>query len=299
MGISAIFAINMTYSQFIKQVCKELLRLYPEKEAAAIAIRLLQHFCGISSYEHLVEPNGLIAPEIEPALKKAVSQLAQARPLQYVVGCQEFCGLKIAVEEGILIPRPETEELVMWVAEYVQKENSFKILDAACGSGAIACAIASKFSLAQIFACDISEKAIDITTKNLSSCGFNNAQVFKCNLLNNATQIVRQNIDAVDIIVSNPPYVTEQEKKQMRPNVLKFEPAEALFVPDTNPLLFYSALRDLAIDLLLPGGAIFMEINEQFASETSALFSREHFSSVEIRKDIFDKPRMVLAVRNS
>lgn len=323
----------MTYSQFIKETSRKLSELYPEREAIAIATRLLQHFCGISSYEHLVEPLGVIAPEVLPTLEKAVSELAEARPLQYIIGWQEFCGLKIAVEEGVLIPRPETEELIMWVAEYVQsrglllmdsllenererplhaqidneKKKAIKILDAASGSGAIACALASKLPEAEIFACDISDKALEITSKNLNSLGFSNAQVFKCDLLNNAAQAVLQSVittdlepkEHIDIIVSNPPYVTELEKQQMRSNVLKYEPTEALFVPDTNPLLFYKALRDLALELLLPGGAIFMEINEQFSCETAALFSDEHFSKVEIRKDILDKPRMVMAVKPS
>ncbi len=324
----------MTYSQFIKETCRNLSDLYPEREAKAMAARLLQHYCGISSYEHLVEPFGAIAPEVVPLLANAVEQLAQSRPLQYVLGWQEFCDLKIAVEEGVLIPRPETEELVMWVAEFIKsremsdnKLNSLssngssttmnrinkpiKILDAASGSGCIACALASKSPQVQVFACDISEKALDITAKNLGSCGCHNAKVFKCDLLKSAAETVRHNLieqvlidpsvidqhGILDIIVSNPPYVTEIEKLQMRPNVLNYEPQEALFVPDANPLLFYKALAELAKELLVPGGAIFMEINEQFGSETAALFADEYFSHVEIRKDLFDKPRMVIAIK--
>lgn len=324
----------MTYSQFIKETCSRLSGLYPEREAKAIAARLLQHYCGISTYEHMVEPFGAIAPEVVPSLENAVEQLAQARPLQYVLGWQEFCDLKITVEEGVLIPRPETEELVMWVAEVIKsrgesnnKLNSLsnndsdaivnhidrplRILDAASGSGCIACALASKFPAAQVFACDISDKALEITAKNLDSCGCKSAKVFKCDLLNNAAQTVRQYLmeqileeqsvldqqGLLDIIVSNPPYVTELEKLQMRPNVLEYEPQGALFVPDANPLLFYKALAELANELLVPGGAIFMEINEQFGNETAALFSNEYFSHLEVRNDLFDKPRMVMAVK--
>lgn len=344
----------MTYSQFIKETCSRLSGLYPEREAKAMAARLLQHYCSISTYEHMVEPFGAIAPEVVQSLENSVEQLTQARPLQYVLGWQEFCDLKIEVEEGVLIPRPETEELVMWVAEVIKsrgesnsKLNSLsnndsdaivnhidrplRILDMASGSGCIACALASKFPAAQVFACDISDKALEITAKNLDSCGCKSAKVFKCDLLNNAAETVRQyfmeqileeqsvlvystkntifdhsTIDTklvqqglLDIIVSNPPYVTELGKLQMRPNILDYEPQEALFVPDANPLLFYKALRDLALEVLFPGGAIFMEINEQFASETAALFSDGSFSKVEIRKDIFDKPRMVMAVKSS
>lgn len=356
----------MTYSQFIKETRRRLSELYPEREAGAMAARLLQHFCKISSYEHLVEPLGAIAPEVIPVLNKAVSELAEARPLQYIIGWQEFCGLKIAVEEGVLIPRPETEQLVLWVAQVVQSRvllhgaesateslgeskiaretaknteslSSLKILDTASGSGAIACALASKLPQAKLYACDISDKSLEVTAKNLISLGFYNAQVFKCDLLQKAAKTVSHNIanqvtpdysaldkvtsehsildkiiteqpvigkkiepqECLDIIVSNPPYVTELEKQQMRPNVLEYEPMAALFVPDNNPLLFYRALRDLALEVLVPGGAIFMEINEQFGSETAALFSTDHFSKVEIRKDLFNKPRMVMAVKSS
>jgi len=330
-GISAIFVVNMTYSQFINQACRRLSGLYPEREAKVMAARLLQHYCGISSYEHMIEPFGAIAPEVLPFLERAVLQLEQSCPLQYVIGWQMFCDLKIAVEEGVLIPRQETEELVMWVAEYVKSrgflrhsqrpvdtqmgdwnDNSLKILDAASGSGCIACALASKFRQAQVFACDISDKALEITAKNFESCGCHNAKVFKCDLLSNAAYTLGQFLlrqvlidhslmkqsGFLDIIVSNPPYVTELEKLQMRPNVLDYEPQEALFVPDANPLLFYRALAELASEVLVQGGVIFMEINEQFASEIVALFSNEYFSYVQIRNDIFDKPRMVMAVKS-
>ena len=310
----------MNIREFIDGVVVRLTGIYPVQEAKAMAIRLLQHYCGYSSYEHIVEPDRVIDTVQAAQLEDAVRQLEKFRPLQYVIGWQEFCGLKMEVEEGVLIPRPETEELVMWAEELfkeraLEKQNErkftiqdekIKILDAACGSGAIAAAIANKFPKAEVYACDLSRKALEISAKNFKNNNCLNAKAFECDLLSdNATQIIcdfigmdnRKNDGILDMIISNPPYVTNRERSQMRPNVLDYEPAEALFVSDQDPLLFYKALERLAREILAPGGAILMEINEQFATETSSLFKDPYFTLNEIRKDFNDKPRMVKAVK--
>jgi release factor glutamine methyltransferase len=295
----------MTYSSFISDTLSKLSSLYPPEEGRAIAVRLLQHFCGISSYEHLVEPWGAISPEHVKDLEFAVGQIAAARPLQYVIGYQEFMGIKISVKEGVLIPRPETEELVSWVLSYSSSTATLRILDAACGSGCIATALMSKLPKAQIFACDLSPKALEVTARNLSSLHDSSSapnsssapdtssatNVFQYDLLKSPEGFP---VGDLDIIVSNPPYVKESEKGQMRPNVLDYEPAEALFVPDHDPLLFYRALERLASAHLKPGGAIFMEVNENLAEETASIFEKAGYASVEIKRDIFGKTRMVL-----
>jgi release factor glutamine methyltransferase len=301
-------------------VVVRLAGVYPAQEAKAMAIRLLQHYCGYSSYEHIVEPDRVIDTVQVVQLEDAVRQLEKSRPLQYIIGWQEFCGLKMEVEEGVLIPRPETEELVMWAEKFfkeraLEKQNDrkftvqdekIKILDAACGSGAIATAIANKFPKAEVYACDLSRKALEISAKNFKNNNCFNAKAFECDLLSdNATLKIcdfigmnnSMNDGILDMIISNPPYVTNKERSQMRPNVLDYEPAEALFVPDQDPLLFYKALERLARDILAPGGAILMEINEQFATETSSLFKDPYFTLNEIRKDFNDKPRMVKAIK--
>jgi release factor glutamine methyltransferase len=297
----------LVYKEFIELTKARLSHLYPNEEGRAIAVRLLEHFCGISSYEPFVEPFGAIAPEHLLQLESALQQLAAARPLQYVIGYQEFCGLKIVVREGVLIPRPETEELVLAASQYLidseKQYASVNILDAACGSGCIAAALSAKFPDASLFACDISSDALEVTSENLkpSSRHF----IFKYDLLKSAPEQAPDLLTnkfvsmqgQFDLIVSNPPYVTESEQKMMRPNVTEYEPHLALFVPDYNPLLFYKALASLAVQKLKPGGAIFTEINEQFGRQTAELFSDDYFTEIEIIKDLFGKERIVKAIK--
>ncbi|HCT95220.1 MAG: protein-(glutamine-N5) methyltransferase, release factor-specific [Bacteroidetes bacterium GWE2_39_28] len=297
----------MVYKEFIELTKVRLSHLYPNEEGRAIAVRLLEHFCGINSYMPLVEPFGAIAPEHLLRLESALQQLAAARPLQYVVGFQEFCGLKIVVREGVLIPRPETEELVLAASQYLidsgKQYASVNILDAACGSGCIAAALSARFPNANVYACDISSEALKVTTENLKPSSQH--LILKYDLLKSPQE---QSPDELtdkfvsmkgqfDLIVSNPPYVTESEQKMMRPNVTEYEPHMALFVPDHNPLLFYKALASLADNHLKPSGAIFMEINEQFGRQTSELFNGGNYSENEIIKDLFGKDRVVKAIK--
>jgi len=304
----------MVYKDYIERVVEMGGHLYGKEEGRAIAARLLQHFCGISAYEHLVEPYGAIAPEHIGELESAAQQIAAARPLQYILGYQEFLGLKISVEEGVLIPRPETEELVSWVLSQITTRNgqaaTLRILDAASGSGCIAAALKANLPQAQIFACDLSPKALEVTARNLSSLHYSSSapgsssapdsssapgslstpNIFRYDLLKSPEGFP---VGDLDIIVSNPPYVKESERAQMRSNVLDYEPSEALFVPEEDPLLFYRALERLASATLKPTGAIFMEVNENLAVETAAIFEEAGYTAVEIKRDIFGKARMV------
>lgn len=319
----------MVYKEYIEWVQMLTGKLYGKEEGRAIAVRLLQHFCGISAYEHMVEPYGAIAPEILGELQSAAQQAAAARPLQYIIGYQEFMGLKIAVEEGVLIPRPETEELVNLVLNHIATRPSQpahpagqRILDAASGSGCIATALKHHLPESQIFACDLSPKALRITTRNLTSAqnlsspppdksssahelssehsDFNyehsvfkyEHSVFSYDLLKSPEEFP---LKELDIIVSNPPYVMERERSEMRANVLDYEPAEALFVPDNDPLLFYRALEKLASATLKPGGAIFMEINENLSLETASIFKNAGYTTVEVKTDLFGKQRFCTA----
>ncbi|PKP07464.1 MAG: peptide chain release factor N(5)-glutamine methyltransferase [Bacteroidetes bacterium HGW-Bacteroidetes-5] len=316
----------MVYKEFIERVVEMGGHLYGKEEGRAIAARLLQHFCGISAYEHLVEPYAAIAPEHIGELESAAQQIAAARPLQYILGYQEFLGLKISVEEGVLIPRPETEELVSWVLSQITTRNgqaaTLRILDAACGSGCIAAALKCNLPQSQIFACDLSPKALEVTARNLSSL-HNHSSALESSFAYESSsapnhlsaleysstpeKLSAQNVFSydllkspegfpvgdLDIIVSNPPYVKESERAQMRSNVLDYEPLEALFVPEEDPLLFYRALERLASATLKPTGAIFMEVNENLAVETAAIFEEAGYTAVEIKRDIFGKARMV------
>ncbi len=325
----------MVYKEYIEWVQGLTGDLYGKEEGRAIAVRLLQHFCGISAYEHMVEPYGAIAPEIQGELQSAAQQAAAARPLQYIIGYQEFMGLKIAVEEGVLIPRPETEELVNLVLNHIATRPSHlatrpsqsatrpsnlpsqlsqlatlpsnlpsQLSQLATLPSQPAPALKHHLPESQIFACDLSPKALQITTRNLTSAQnlsspppdksssahelSSEHSVFSYDLLKSPEGFP---LKELDIIVSNPPYVMESERSEMRANVLDYEPAEALFVPDNDPLLFYRALEKLASATLKPGGAIFMEINENLSLETASIFKNAGYTSVAVKTDLFGKQR--------
>jgi len=315
----------MSYKEFIENVEESLEGLYGKQEGRAIAVRLLQHYCGISSYEHIINPCGEISEEHMILLLGATKELLTARPLQYFLGFEEFYGRNFLVEEGVLIPRPETEELVRWVLEDFRsgnlsisgnlinsKKNSnantsdspqTRMLDAACGSGCIGITLACEVTDSQVFALDFSSKAIEITRRNAMELIGNRKElkvdkkpcfsVLKGDLL--AGPLSQNTIDkhSLDIIVSNPPYVLDSERAQMRKNVLDFEPEEALFVADDNPLKFYKALAIWGITLLKPDGSIYLEINESYGNGVVELLKSNGFSDVIIRKDFSGKDRMV------
>ncbi len=300
----------MVYKEFIEHTKEQLATLYSQLEGRSIAIRLLEHFCGINQHEPLVEPFGAIAPDCQVELERALEQLKAARPLQYILGYQQFLGEKIVVKEGVLIPRPETEELVLLAEHFIKEisagnensDNSLTIIDIACGSGCIATALAKRVALAEVFACDISEDALKITRENLP-LSVPDKNIFLFDILKYPAneQVLPDHFGsetAIDLIVSNPPYVTESEKKSMKANVLDYEPSIALFVPDDNPLVFYRALELVARGHLKKNGAIFMEINEQFGTEVEGLFNNGYYSDIEIIRDLFGKQRVVKAIKN-
>ena len=286
----------MTYRWFIDETEHQLSHLYNGEEGRAIAARLLQHYCGIAPYEHLIEPYAEVAERYLSLLQNALQQLAAARPLQYVIGYQEFLGRNFFVSEGVLIPRSETEELVLWALEYIN-DRCITIIDAACGSGAIAVSIAASLPQSKVYAFDISERALEIAQKNNETLLPYSSRVtlFRNDLFH--YQNIGELSEQADIIISNPPYVTNAEKESMRRNVLDFEPEEALFVPDDDPLIFYKALERFSSQHLKPGGAIFLEVNEQFGAETAAIFKKAGYTNVVVRQDIFGKDRMVMAVK--
>lgn len=216
-------------------------------------------------------------------------RLAKYVPVQYIAGETDFMGLKFKVDSSVLIPRPETEELVNWVVKTVDHEAPLEIIDVGTGSGCIAISLKNLLPNSFLTGVDVMRDAL-ATAKSNSELNNIHVDWKMRDALN-----MPHDVDKYDVIVSNPPYVLETEKKQMRQNVLDFEPHTALFVEDEDPLLFYEAISNWAISGLKKGGFLFFEINEKYAKETKSLLEEEGFKNVEIGTDIFDKERMVKA----
>lgn len=273
----------MTYREYIAMAVERLAPIYGADEARAAASALLCHYLGIQPYKIIAEPETKISGGASgsgagasggaaEALLEALARMEEGCPLQYVLGFTEFCGMKVRVSQGCLIPRPETEEMVSLILETfeppVPEGESFNILDLCTGSGCIAYALARAFPEAQVFGCDISTAALDVACRQRIKVGGARPVFFQADILKTPPA----GLPKFSLIVSNPPYVMESERAQMRRNVLDYEPSEALFVPDDDPLRFYAAIRSWASALLLPGGEIWMEINERLGPETAAVF---------------------------
>lgn len=232
-----------------------------------------------------------ISKETVQNFQSALVRLKNHEPIQYIIGETEFYGLPFKVNKHTLIPRPETEELVEWIlCEFSNQQSTIKnqqFLDIGTGSGCIAISLAKNLPNSKICALDISEEALKIARENAE---MNKVEVnfFQTDILKTKTLPKKFNI-----IVSNPPYVRELEKKWMQQNVLNYEPDSALFVTDNDPLLFYRAISKLAKQHLQPNGNLFFEINEYLANELTELLKSENFKNIEVKKDIFGKDRML------
>jgi len=276
----------VTLKEFIDGCIDSLGGLYEASEAKALAFRLVENYLDIPSYKYISDPG--LTVDSEP-LMKALDELAGGRPLQYVLGWTEFCGHRIRVKEGCLIPRPETEELVYRISDECSDielgDEPFNILDMCTGSGCIAWSLAALFPEAMVYGCDISDDALAIACRQRVKLSGARPVLFKADVLLDPPA----GLPMFDIIVSNPPYVREKERASMRSNVLDYEPSQALFVPDEDPLLFYRAIARWAGKLLRPGGRIYLEVNEALAAETAELFPGS-----SIFQDINSKNRFVV-----
>ena len=275
------------YSKY-EQVRKELQAIYPNHEANAMARILIEHVTDTHAHSFLADRNLCLSSNQFEIINSYLSELKLQKPIQYVLGETEFYNIKFNVNPQVLIPRPETEELVRWIIS----ENKFsnpKILDIGTGSGCIAIALAKYIPNAKVFALDVSKDALEIARQNALS---NNVDVsfIECDILNYSDTNLK---DSFDIIVSNPPYVRESEKGFMLSNVLDNEPHQALFVSDTLPLIFYQAIASFAKHHLKEGGLLYCEINEALGTEMLNLFEGKSFKDVEVRKDINEKDRMI------
>ena len=278
----------MKVKQLSEIFLKELSLIYPSQEIKSITYVAFNQILKFSKSDMLLRKEEHIDEAKLLDLQDILFKLKQEIPIQYILGATEFYGLNFSVTPDVLIPRHETEELVDWIINE-NIENKVKILDIGTGSGCIAIALKKHLPNSNVFAIDISEKAICVANENALK---NNTEIhfFNFDILN-----VPQNtlLHDFDIIVSNPPYVTESEKIYMKNNVLKNEPHNALFVFDNNPLIFYKAIADFVLQINKKNTTLFFEINENLAKPLFEMPLKKGFFDIELKKDINGKFRML------
>lgn len=288
----------MTLNQIKNQFQEQLGSLYPKEEIDNFFFILTEEYLNLKRIDIALDPDKKIDQTIQKHFNSALDRLKNEEPVQYIIGTTIFYDLHFKVNKNVLIPRPETEELVNWILQEVRSlpagkgRSKINILDIGTGSGCIAVSLAKNLPEADVWAMDISEKALETARQNAA---LNNVKI----------QFLKEDIlqltstdQKFDIIVSNPPYVRIQEKHQMKKNVLKYEPDIALFVKDDDPLLFYRKITHFAKNNLYENAKLFFEINQYLAKETSDLLKNNGFTSVEIKKDIFGNDRMIMAKFN-
>jgi release factor glutamine methyltransferase len=259
--------------------------IYPSEEIDSFFYLLLEAWLGYSRLDLALKSNSTIPSEVQKKIEDAIQRLEQEEPIQYIIGSTEFYGLNFKVTPSTLIPRPETEELVDWIIK--EHDNCKTLLDIGTGSGCIAIAIGKNLPNARVSGLDISEETLEIA---------------RGNALDNRTKVDFRKMDIIettslpgtyDLIVSNPPYVRETEKAQMKDNVLKYEPARALFVSDDDPLLFYRHIAALSKTALKDRGWLLFEINEYLGEEMISLLKGSGFENIELKKDFRGKDRFI------
>jgi release factor glutamine methyltransferase len=280
----------MTIRQAELQLSASLGQLYEDRECLAIANLVMEHISGWTKIDRLINKSTLLSLSAIEQLNSYILELQAHRPVQYVLQQAWFYGLKLYVDENVLIPRPETEELVRWIAGEAWPKDH-RLLDMGTGSGCIALALKRNFPEMLVVATDISRKALEIARSNADSnqCAIELLQIDFLKIEE------RDKLPFFNTIVSNPPYIPSREKGQMQPNVFNYEPSIALFVPDDDPLVFYKALADFGQKKLLPGGNLFAELHEKIAADIKQLLTDQGYSRTEIRKDMQGKERMVKA----
>lgn len=276
----------MTY----RELWRTLEPLYGNGEARAITDYVLDVCFGLSKADILCRAVEEMTAEKTAELNKIFGRLMEGEPVQYVLGRAEFSGRWFNVRPGVLIPRPETEELCAWITADSKASGNPKVLDIGTGSGCIAITLQLDMPESKVTAWDISADALDAARENAQQLGAN-VNFVKQDALNAKPE------GEWDVIVSNPPYICEKEKKDMAVNVLEHEPHKALFVPDADPLLFYRAITRLAVQTLNKGGRLYFEINPIYADDTCHMMRAEGMTAVELRSDMYGKQRMAKGVK--
>lgn len=294
----------MTIKQYRAHFNKSIKHLYPTSEIDSFFFLILEEYIGFKRIDIVLKSDFYIDQESLNLMQVATKQLEQEIPIQYIIGKTEFFGLPFNINKEVLIPRPETEELVEQVIKEVSliktyntasneatNEKQITILDIGTGSGCIAISLKKQLPGSKISAIDVSDKALRVAKKNAAlnkvNINFIHLDILKTN-----------NLDKLyDVIVSNPPYVRELEKKEMKNNVLNNEPHLALFVDNKNPLLFYNKIAELAKKFLTKNGQLHLEINQYLGKETIKLLAEKGFKNIQLKKDIFGNDRIITAFK--
>lgn len=284
----------MNLSVLRKTYINRLSEIYPSSEITSIFRLLVAHRLHLDSAALVLEEKKELLPKDSAYFQKALERLQEKEPVQYIVGETYFYNLKLRVNSEVLIPRPETEELVAWIISDVEKYNknkTIRTLDIGTGSGCIAISLAKNLPNIEVWAIDISPKALQVAKENANThqvaVHFLEADILKTDELPKT----------YDMIISNPPYVRRQERSQMHGNVLQFEPDQALYVSDDNPLLFYKKIIVLATKYLNEKGYLYFEINQYLGKEVVQLLEQNGYKNIELRKDFLGNNRMLRAAK--
>lgn len=285
---------DMAYSleHLLNTLAGELETLYEKPEARTMAEWLLQHLLGMGGFELRQRRREEAPEEVVAQAQELLQRLLLHEPLQYVLGEASFYGREFHVTPAVLIPRPETEELVQWVIQDCKRHPHVRLLDIGTGSGCIPITLAAELPQAQVWGLDVSAEALAVARQNAERLG-QTVTWLQQDILTQVPAVAPHSLHAV---ISNPPYVLEEEKALMRENVLAFEPHLALFVPNEDPLRFYRRIADVARELLQPGGKLYFEINERYATETVTMLEGFGYTQVVVKQDLRDRPRMVAAI---
>ena len=264
---------------------------YPDAEALSLAKMLLVEVFGFSTLELYGGKDKEIFGKRRDVLDEMIARLKKNEPIQYIIGTEYFCGMSFEVDKNVLIPRPETRELVEWIVRDCDSKEGCRMLDIGTGSGCIAISLAKQVKGAQVEAWDISEGALQVARRN---CTRNDVEVL---LRHKDVLAALPEGKLYDVIVSNPPYITEKERVDMDANVLDWEPSSALFVPDADPLLFYRKIAELGQAMLAEGGSLYFEINRAYGGQVVDMLVSLGYGKIELRKDSWENDRMIKACR--
>jgi protein-(glutamine-N5) methyltransferase, release factor-specific len=283
----------MSMTGTISYIKECLNSFYPPEEVKSFVRIIMRQVCHLEPHKLLIDKDNYLSEAEKEKIKAIVERLSKYEPIQYILGTAEFCGYSFSVNPSVLIPRPETEELVERIYNN-EKGRSVKLLDIGTGSGCIAISLAKMLTDAKVFAVDISKEALIVAKRNAEEnsaiVSFNEIDILS---ISDDVPFLQEKLD---VIVSNPPYVLHKEKTAMNKNVLEYEPHTALFVPDNDPLLFYRKIAQLGIKYMNPNGRLYFEINAMYGQMTIDLLKNKGYSNINLISDLSGRDRMIEAV---